>query len=158
MRPSSSTHESRQALRAASFPRQGRGSQSFEMTRRPRHRRNRACEGRAICLLILAVSPCLAQSPQASTEVTTLISQAPPARRRSITTIHRRSPWSPLQRDSRRAKAAAAGCRGGADARQRFVRTSTRPTRNSPSVHVRRHQSNRRRPRHRLGKGDPQNL
>ncbi len=30
-----------------------------------------------ICLLILAVSPCLAQSPQASTEVTTLISQAP---------------------------------------------------------------------------------
>jgi len=30
-----------------------------------------------ICLLILAVSPCFAQSPQASTEVTTLISQAP---------------------------------------------------------------------------------
>ena len=29
------------------------------------------------CLLILAVSPCFAQSPQASTEVTTLISQAP---------------------------------------------------------------------------------
>jgi hypothetical protein len=30
-----------------------------------------------ICLLILAVSSCLAQSPQASTEVTTLISEAP---------------------------------------------------------------------------------
>ena len=30
-----------------------------------------------ICLLILAVSPCFAQSPQAPTEVTTLISQAP---------------------------------------------------------------------------------